>query len=232
MLEESISRTEAQAHLVSANYYNALIKNENNNIAELEKQKREMLSLLQTDVKEGNLTKGTEAWYERVAAIDEVTLAIAESETKLVEYQQTIQQLSWETFDLLQDKISAVTEESEFLIELLSSDKLYDDNGQLTNSGMATMGLHGQNYNTYMYQADQARAEAERLKKELAKDPYDTELEERYREMISLQQEHIKAANDEKEAIRDMVEEGIEKELDALQERIDKYNEALDSQKD
>lgn len=164
--------------------------------------------------------------------IDDVTLSIAEGKTRLLEYEQTLQQLSWERFDLLHEKISAVTEESEFLIDLLSSDKLYDDNGQLTDSGMATMGLHGQNYNVNMYQADMYGAEAERLRQELEKDPFDTDLEARYREMISLQQEHITKAKEEKEAIRDMVEEGINLELDALQERIDKYNEALDSQKD
>ncbi len=232
MLEEYINQSEAQAWLVSGEYYNALANNERGNIDQLEKQKASMLAELQNAMESGTIVKGSEAWYEMVNAVDDVTLSIAEGKTRLLEYEQTLQQLSWEQFDLLHEKISAVTEESEFLIDLLSSDKLYDDNGQLTDSGMATMGLHGQNYNTSMYQADMYGAEAERLRQELEKDPFDTELEARYREMISLQQEHILKAKEEKEAIRDMVEEGINLELDALQERIDKYNEALDSQKD
>ena len=232
MLDEYISQSEAQGWLVSAKYYNALASNERENITNLKKQKSAMLAELQTVMESGTIAKGSEAWYDMVASIDEVTVAITEGETALLEYQQTIQQLKWETFDLLQEKISAVTEEADFLIELMSNDKLFDDNGQLTKEGSATIGLHGQNYNTYMYQADLAAKEAARLKAELANDPYDTELESRYREMISLQQEHILAAEGEKEAIRDMVSEGIEFELDALQERIDKYNEALDSQKD
>lgn len=167
-----------------------------------------------------------------VNSIDEVTLSILEGETAIKEYQQSIQQLSFDIFDLLQDKLSAVTQEADFLIELMSNEKLFEDNGQLTDKGMSTMGLHGQNYNSYMYQADKVAEEAERLKKELEKDPYDTELEERYREMIALQQEYILNAEDEKNAIRDLVEEGIELELDSLSELIDKYNDALDSQKD
>ena len=232
MLEEYINQSEAQAWLVSANYYNALASNEKNNIAQLKKEKAAMLSELQNAMESGTIAKNSEAWFEMISAIDEVTLSITESETQLKEYAQTIQQLSWETFDLLHEKISGITEETEFLVELMSNDKLFDDNGQLTDKGSATMGLHGVAYNVNMAQADKYAVEAERLEKELAKDPYDTELEERYREMISLQREHILAAEDEKEAIRDMVEEGIELELDALQERIDKYNEALDSQKD
>lgn len=232
MLEEYINQSETQAWLVSSEYYNALTNNERDNIAELKKQKAEMLSAFNEAMDSGTITEGSEAWYSMCSSIDEVTLAITESETQLKEYEQTIQQLSWESFDLLQDKISSVTEETEFLIELLSSDKLFDDRGQLTDSGMATMGQHGVAYNTYMHQADQAAQEAARLKAELENDPFDTELEERYREMISLQQEYILSAQGEKEAIRDLVSEGIELELDALQELIDKKNEALQSEKD
>ena len=232
MLEEHISQSEAQGWLVSAKYYDALAANERENIAQLKKQKAAMLSELQKAMESGDIAKGSEAWYEMVSAVDDVTLAIEESNTALLEYNQTLQQLSWEQFDLLQEKISAVTEEADFLIELMSNDKLYDDKGQLTDEGKATVGLHGQNYNTYMYQADQAAKEAEKLKAQLAKDPYDTELEERYREMISLQQEYILAAQDEKEAIKDLVEEGIDKELDSLSELIDKKKEALQSEKD
>lgn len=166
------------------------------------------------------------------ASIDEVTLAIEQSNTKLLEYQQTIQQLKFEQFDLLQEKISAITEESDFLIELMSNKKLYDDKGQLTDQGLATMGLHGVNYNTYMHQADKYAEEVKRLDKEISKDPYDQDLINRRKEMLEAQRESILAAEQEKNAIKDLVSGGIELELDSLSELIDKYNDALDSQKD
>lgn len=114
----------------------------------------------------------------------------------------------------------------------MSSDELYDDKGQLTDSGKATMGLHGVNYNVEMAQADKAGQEAAKIKKELEKDPYNQDLLDRYNELIDSQQEHIKNAQKEKEAIRDLVKDGIEKELDALQDLIDKRNDALDVEKD
>lgn len=217
---------------MSSKYYDALASNERETIVELQNQKAEMLIAFEEAMASGTIDEGSESYYEMVASIDEVTLAIKESETALLEYEQTVQQLDWEIFDLLQDKISSVNEETEFLIELLSNKKLYDDNGQLTNEGSATMGLHGVAYNTYMHQADLAAEEIAKLKKELEEDPFDTELEERYREMITLQQEYILSAESQKNAIKDLVEEGIQLELDALDERIEKYNEALDSQKD
>lgn len=167
-----------------------------------------------------------------VNSVDEVTLSITQSQTKLKEYKQTLQQLSWETFDLLQEKISSVTDETSFLIDLMDNKKLNDDNGQLTNEGLATLGLHGVAYNANMYQADLAAKEAKKLKAQLKSDPYDTELEKRYREMLSLQREYISNAEDEKDAIKDLVENGIELELNALDERINKYEEALSGQKD
>ena len=232
MIEEYISQSEANAQLISGEYYKALISNENETVSKLQEQKNKMLSELQAGMNSGKIVKYTEGWYELCGQIDEVTLSIAESQTQIKEWNQTIQQLSWETFDLLQDKISAVSEEADFLIELMSSDKLHDDKGRLTDEGSATMGLHGQNYNAYMYQADLAAKEAERLKKQMSSDGYDTELEERYREMIALQQEYILNAQNEKEAIRDLVSDGIELELDALQELIDKKNEELESERD
>lgn len=164
--------------------------------------------------------------------IDEVTRAIEEGSTSLIEYSNAMRDIDWEIFDLVQQRISDVTDEANFLIELMSNEKLFDDKGKLTNQGLATVGLHSASYNTNMYQADLAGEEAEKLRKQLEKTPYDTTLEERYREMIALQREYILAAEDSKNAIRDLVEESIELELDALDELIEKKNESLQSEKD
>lgn len=231
MLEEYISQSEAQGWLVSGEYYKALASNEQDTIAQLEKEKAAMLAELQTAIESGTIVEGSESWHQMIASIDEVTLAIAESETAILEYQKSIQELNFEVFDILQDKISDVAEEADFLIELLSSDKLYDDNGKLTNEGKATMGLHGQNYNVYMHQADTLADEIAKLDEEIARDPYDQDLINRRQELLELQQEAILNAQQEKEAIRDLVSEGIDAQLDALQKLIDKKNEALESER-
>ena len=114
----------------------------------------------------------------------------------------------------------------------MSNDKLFDDKGKITDQGKATMGLHGVNYNTYMSQADQYRKEIESLQEEINKDPYNQELVDRRKELLELQQESIIAAENEKEAIKDLVEDGINKQLESLQDLIDKYSDMLDSQKD
>ena len=164
--------------------------------------------------------------------IDSVTQSIEEGETSLLSYARAMEEIDWEVFDLIQERISAVSEEADFLIELMSNEKLFDDNGSLTGQGVATMALHAQKYNDYMYQADDYGAEVANLNTQIAEDPYDQELINRRDELLELQREMILAAEDEKDAIRDLVEEGINLELDALQELIDKKNEELESEKD
>ncbi|MBC5746205.1 hypothetical protein FMM74_022395, partial [Lachnospiraceae bacterium MD308] len=232
MLEEAISQTEEKGHIVSVKYYEALMKNENANIDKLKKERTELIKTLNEGVKKGNIKKESEAWYEMVNQIDEVTLAIEEANTAIIGFGNSIRDIQWEVFDLIQTKITHITDESKFLIDLLSNDELYTDKGQLTDEGLSTMGLHGVNYNVYMAQADDYAKEIVKLNKEIAKDPYDKELMERRQELLGLQQDMILAAEDEKQAIKDMVEEGIEKELDSLKDLIDTYNEAMEAQKD
>lgn len=232
MLNEYISQAEEKGHIVSKKYYQALIDNEKSRISELKKEQSALIAKRDEAVASGAIKEGSEEWYNMCAEIDSVTQAIEESNTSLIEFDNAMRDIDWEVFDLIQERISAVSEEADFLIELMSNDKLYDDDGKLTSQGLATMGLHGQNYNTYMYQADEYGAEVAELDKQIAKDPYDQELINRRNELLELQREMILAAEGEKDAIRDMVEEGINLELDALQERIDLYNEAIDSAKD
>lgn len=232
MLDEYISQSEAKGYITSANYYKAQISAEKKNIKELQNEKANLLTALQNGVNSGTIKQGSEAWYEMVNQIDDVTLSIEQANTTVLELNKSIREVDWQVFDLLQERISYITTEADFLINLMENDKLYDDKGQLTNEGKSTMGLHGVNYNVYMAQADKYAQEIAKIDKDLAKDPYNQDLAQRRQELLELQQEMILAAEDEKEAIRDMVKEGIELELDALQELIDKYTDALDRQKD
>lgn len=232
MLDEFVSQTEERGYIVSTKYYEALSKNAQQNITKLEQQKAEMLKELQNAMSSGTITKYSEAWYSMVNDIDEVTKSIEELKTSTLEYANSIREIKFDIFDKMQDQISNVADEANFLIDLMDNKKLFEDNGQLTDEGMATMGLHGTNYNTYMYQADKYAEELKRIQAELAKDPYNQNLIDRRQELLEAQQEAILNAEQEKDAIKDLVEEGIDKELDSLDKLIEKYGDALDSQKD
>lgn len=232
MLEESISQAEERGYIASVQYYEALMERERNNINKLTEQRNKIQAALSEAVASGTIAEYSEAWYEMNSQINDVTLSIEEANTAMIEYSNSIRDIEWEIFDLMQEKIGHVVEETEFLVDLLSSDKLHEDGGQLTEEGMATMGLHGMAYNTHMEQAKRYAQELKEIEQDIANDPHNQNLLERRQELLEAQRDSILAAEDERQAIVDLVQEGIDLELEALEERIDKYNESLESAKD
>lgn len=232
MLEGYIDQTEAQGYIVSTKYYNALISNEQNNLSKLTKERNDLINAMNDAIANGGIEMYSEQWYDFQQEINSVNEAIQDANTSIIEFKNSIREIEWGIFDKIQDRISGITDEADFLVKVMSDEKMYDDKGVVTKHGTATYGLHGVNYNVYMSQADQYKKEMKSIEMELSKDPYNQTLIERRKELLELQQESILAAEDEKQAIKSLVEEGIQKQLDALKELIDKYNDALDSQKD
>lgn len=109
---------------------------------------------------------------------------------------------------------------------------MYDENGNLSDAGTASMGLHAESYGVYMAQADKYADEIKKINKELASDPNNKDLIARRDELLSSQRDSILAAKDEKEAMIDLAKNGIQVELDAVRELIDAYTDSLDSAKD
>lgn len=223
---------EAQGYKGSTVYYEALQKAETESIGILRNELESLKNAYSEAMNSGEIAEGSAAWYDMQERINGVKEAIQEAELSLREYEKAIRELEWGFFDYMEERISGITDEAGFLIDLLADSKLFDDKGYMTDTGMATMGLHGQNYNVYMAQADQYANEIKSLNEEIANDPYNTDLIERRQELLELQREAILAAEDEKQAISDLVEDGINAQLDALKELIDTYTDSLDSAKD
>ena len=232
ILDESISQSEARGYIVSKKFYEAQADAEIERIKLFYEERTKLEESLNKAVNEGTIIEGSEAYMDMMEEINGITLAIEESNTELLNLNKSIREVDWEIFDLLQDRIHNISEESKFLIDLLSNKKLHDENGKLTDEGLTTIGLHGQNYNTYSAQAKIYADEIAELNKQIEADPYNQDLISRRDTLLNAQQDNIIAAEKEKQAIVDLVEEGYNVELDALQESIDAYNDRLDSAKD
>lgn len=231
-IQSLISQEQSKGYIVSASYYERLMGEEQSNLTLLKAQRSEMQAAFDEAMDSGKIQKYSEAWFQMRQSIDEVNAAIDKSNESTLEYIKNIRQLKWDTNDLIHNTISDLSDESDYLINLMKDKKLYDDRGQLTNYGDTTMGLHVANYDIYYGSAQKYANEIKELDKQIEKDGSNKDLIDRRKELIELQQESILAAQDEKQAIVDMVKEGIQLELDYLQDLIDKYEDALDSQKD
>lgn len=220
-INNAISLTEAKGYAVSTKYYEALINDEMENIKLLEMEREELTSSLNEAVDTGKIKENSEAWYDMYSSILDVNSAIEDSNVSLVEFQNTIRELKWDSFDRLQDSISQIVDESDFIKDLFSNEEMFDDNGYMYGAGIATAGQHSVNYNVLMRQADEYGNEYKSVMAELANDPNNQTLIDRTRELVQAQRDAIKSAQDEKQALIDLAREGIQKEIDAMQKLVD-----------
>ncbi len=232
MYEAYMDRMQTQGYNLSTKFYEAEIGQQQKIVDNLSQKYIAMKRNFAQAVQDGKIVEGTEEYYEMQNEIDQVAISLKEAQNKVVEFQASIRDLKWEQFDQLQDAIGRITSESDFLIDLMSHKDMYDKDGNMTEQGLATMGLHGVNYNTYMAQADKYKEEMLKISEELANDPNNQKLIDRKNELIDAQQQAILSAEDEKDSIKDLIQDGIDKQLDALDDLIDKYLETLRSQKD
>lgn len=225
---------ETQGYITSQKYYNALISTESSNISKLQLQYSSLISARNEAMKVGNIAKYSEEWYSMTDSINSVEEAIQDANKSLIEYKNNLRQVNWDFFDKQEDYISKLQDESDWLIDLITTEnKLFNsDNGKITSSGKAVEGLHAINYNAYMTQADDYAKEIKKIDAEIANDPANTTLIERRQELLEQQRDMIKSAEDEKSAIKDLVSDGYDALSEALKKIADNYLDTLNAQKD
>lgn len=232
MISNSIDLAEAGGYFANIESYSDLIKIEESKIAKGQQEYADLTKKLNEAVASGAVEKYSDEWWDMYNQILEVANGIQEAQIAVAEFEEAVRELKWEQFDFLQERISQITEEADFLIGLLENSDLFDDAGQFTSEGLATVSLRAVNYNTYMAQAKQYAEELKNIEAELANDPSNKNLIERREELLGLQRDSIEAAYDERDAIADLIQDGIDAEMDAVEKLIDAYTDALDSAKD
>lgn len=234
MYDKMIDTAETQGYIASQKYYNALISTESSNISKLQLQYSSLTSARNEAMKAGNIAKYSEEWYSMTDSINSVEEAIQDANKSLIEYKNNLRQVNWDFFDKQEDYISKLQDESDWLIDLITTEnKLFNsDNGKITSSGKAVEGLHAINYNAYMTQADDYAKEIKKIDAEIANDPANTTLIERRQELLEQQRDMIKSAEDEKSAIKDLVSDGYDALSEALKKIADNYLDTLNAQKD
>lgn len=231
-ISKMVDINEKKGLMASARYYDYLKSVEQENIALMESERNQLKSVLDEAVQNKTIAQYSEKWYEMVNAIREVDSALLDANDSLLEFINSSRQVKWDTFDYLQDKVTNLSTEVDFLASLFENKKLYEQNGSFTSDGDALIGLRGINYNIYMQQANDYANSIKELDNEFKNDSLNTDYLERREELIKLQQELIESANGEIDAMKDLVSDGYETLLDYVQQLIDKRLELLQTERD
>lgn len=223
---------EEQGWFASTLLNNSMMEQEQKNLAKLEQERDALTKALNSAMASGKIEAESEDWYSMQSAIDDCTSSIYDAKKALVEYDNAIRQINWDAFDRTRDDVSNLIDETQFLVDLLKNEDITDDNGNMNDNGKAAQALIAQKYQLYLNQAKAYKDEILKINEELANDPYDKELLDRKQELIKAQQEAINSSISEKDALKDLVQEGYDTFLDKLDEVIQKYKDLMSQQKD
>ena len=177
---------------------------------------------------------GSNEWYEAQEALNGVYEAIQQDEQELAEFQKSINELKFDRFDELLNKLGDITDETDFLIDMLDSDNLFDsDTGMITQDGITAIGLTAQNYDTYLAEAEQYKKQIADLNKmynegKIGLTDYNSQL----RTYQQGQRDSIKSANEAKKSLVAYVKQGLDAQNEALSDAIDKKKKLLETEKD
>lgn len=232
MINKDISMADSMGYLANAEQHQALMDAQKKDLEVLYQELHGLEAYMKEAMDSGTIDQNSEAWYDMNQQILSVKEAIADANIEMVNLRKTIRSIKWNNFDYALDRFGKMNEEAQFLIDLMSHSKLFDDNGQFNNKGTTSVGLIALNYNSDMAEADAYAKELLSVQKELEENPYDTEVIARRETILNLQRQSILAAESEKEAMKDLVSQGIQAQLSAMKDLIDAYDESLDSAED
>lgn len=227
-VSNSLSIAEAKGQLIGEAYYTRQANAVKSDMKLKQEEAGKLAKKLST------IKFGSDEWYEAQEALNGVYESIQQDEQELAEFQKSINELKFDRFDELLNKLGDITDETDFLIDMLDSDNLFDsDTGMITQDGITAIGLTAQNYDVYL-------AEAEEYKQMLSdvKDMYDAgtislgEYEEYQRKYSQSQRDAIKNANEAKKAVISYVKDGLDAQNKALEEAVNKQKELLQQEKD
>lgn len=242
LVQSHIDLIEESGNIVSEKFYKDLMKKTKEQRSELVREKQSLQKILDDAVKSGDVTVGTDEWFEMVQAIYDVDDAIIQCDIDLEGYQNSINELSWESFERLVDQLDNIDSELSFISDLMSKNdwEVVDEDANWTDKGITALGMYAQQMEIAQTKSQQYAKEIKELKRLRDKGLVsETEYIEKLAELKDGQMDAINAYEDAKDAIVDLnkvriqaVKDGLEKELDAYQKLIEKKKEALDADKD
>ena len=240
-LDNRISEIETAGKKVDKYYYESQKSVTAQKLAQYQREKAALEKSIKT------IKKGTDEWYEAYDQIQQVAASISDCVKETYELNNAINQLHFDLFDEVSERIGRIITEQEFLQGLFAHEKTADEKtGNLTEAGIAKLGSLSTSYYASKNNAEKDAAMVKDLQNvkekgrqadgsyKLGKWEFNSleDLQAKIDETYTKWQDDIKETYSLETEIADLMKEKYQAELDMLKELIDSKKEALDAEKD
>lgn len=242
LVDSHMNLIEESGNIISEKFYQDLMSKTIDQRKELKREKKALQKILDDSVRAGDVIVGTDEWFEMVQAIYDVDEAIVQCDIDLESYQNSINELNWESFERLLGQLDEIDSELSFIADLMTKNdwEIVDEDSNWTDKGITALGMYAQQMELAQTKSQQYGEEIKELDKLHKKGLIsETEYTEKLAELKEGQRDAIGAYEDAKDAIVDLnkvriesIKEGLDKELEAYQELIEKKKEALEADRD
>lgn len=179
-------------------------------------------------VKDGTIQEGTDEWWEWKTQLQDIHNEIIDTNISIEEMVNTIHKVRFEKFEKAIDDLDVLNDDLETLNSLISDSGLFNDDATIRDNGIVKAGLYSMQLIVARKQVQIYNNAIEALKTDLEQGVI---TQEQYNEALtdfkSRQNDAIKSVYEMRQAILDIVRDGIEKETEAYNELIEAKKEAL-----
>ena len=239
--EKQIDLLEERGEQVGTALYSAMMDEQKTRLKSLNKERNELQKVLDNEVKLGHVKVNSDTWYEMVGVINDLDEEIVDTQISIESYQNSINELKWDAFDDLIEKLDRINSQLEFLFDRFTdNDEAFNDDGSWAGKGIAALGMLAQQMELAKNNAEKYREALRQLEQDYKKNLFSEEkyLEKKAQYEESLRDE-VESYEDIKDAIVDLnkeridaVENALSDELDMYKKLVDKKKELLDAEKD
>lgn len=224
-----LSLREKSGESIEANDYTSLVEKQ----LALTRQNADAYNALVNEMSKLDLKQGSEEWKKYNDQLQDYKNNMISAADAIEEYKDTMTELVYKELDDFKSKMDSINGTIDTMNSLIGDTNLVDENGKLTDRGLAQVALYAQQYLNAKQEAAEYSEAIESLDDALesgliTQDEYNSMLYE----YTSAQESAVLASKESRDAILSLVKEGIQAEIDAKKKLIDETKAALEAEQD
>ena len=196
-------------------------------------EQKQLTTQLNALVADGTIAKNTDTWNKWQEEINKVKKSIVDCDSALADLKKNIMEIRYSKFEQSLDNLDFTGDMASSVRDLMNKEGIYDDDVQLTSTGYAQLALMSTELTSAKQKTVNYQAAINALKKDLKNGNItQAQYNEKLQEYQKGQMDAAKSTKSAKDAILDLVKNGIEKQTEAMEKLINKRKEELQKMKE